>query len=67
MAQATFIFEDDHELEHLRRLTGRERQGDVIKDALKVYQYLVDRVREGRKVYTEGDDFRQEIEFPWIR
>ena len=51
MARFNFTIPDDGALDELQRQTQRVTKAEVVRDALAVYQMLLDRVRNGERIY----------------
>lgn len=51
MASRNFVIDDDTELEKIRLETERASQGDVIRDALELYKYLLNEVRLNERIF----------------
>lgn len=60
MGKFSLFMEDDNTLENLRALTGAKTKSDAVRDALSVYQLLVDMVRGGAAIHLvqDGEDTR---------
>lgn len=50
-------------LDRLMKLTGRERRGEVMKDALTLFEDLVDRATRGERVFVGTDKPSAEYQY----
>jgi hypothetical protein len=55
MTRFNFTIPDDGALDELQRATRRNSKADVVRDALAVYQLLVNRARDGQKFFVGRD------------
>jgi len=55
MAKLKLIFHDDAEIEEMRIATGREKKGEVARDALWVYGELIKLVQKGAEIFYRDE------------
>lgn len=43
--------DDDEVLDYMKRETKRDNKYEVIRDALSLYQFLIEQIKNGNKIY----------------
>ena len=51
MPRKNFTINDDTQLELIRLETERENQGEVLRDAITFYHYVLKRIKAGEKIF----------------
>ena len=51
----------DKRLEQLKNITGKSSKADVVREALRLYEYVVARTRDGTSLLLEKDGRRERL------